>query len=266
MKYAIVTGGASGMGRAVAKLLAKNGYYVFSLDIKENVEPHENIEQINADVTKLETLENVRQIILKKTDRLDAVLNFAGIIMMNSLIEIPEAEFERIFNINVFGAYRVNKVFFDLIQKGKGKILITTSEVAPNKVLPFNGIYGITKKSLDAYAEGLAMELGILGIPVIRLRPGAVATELIDNSSSQMEKFGANTVIYKDILPRFKHIVESEQGTAVPVEKIAKLVLKILKSNRPKLVYAKNTSKKLKLLSVVPAKMQVAIYKKLLIK
>ena len=266
MKYVVVTGGASGMGRAVAKLLAENGYYVFSLDIKENVESYENIEQIKADVTNLQTLKNARKSIMKKTDSLDAVLNFAGIIMMNSLIEIAEEEFERIFNINVFGAYRVNKVFFEMVQKGKGKIIITTSEVAPNKILPFNGIYGITKKALDAYAEGLAMELGILGIPVIRLRPGAVKTELIDNSSSQMERFGANTVIYKDILPRFKHIVESEQGTAVPAEKIAKLVLKILKTNKPKLVYAKNVSKKLKLLNIVPAKMQVAIYKKLLIK
>ena len=266
MKYVVVTGGASGMGRAVSKLLSENGYYVFSLDIKENSEAKENIEQIKTDITKFSDVQKAREIIEKKTDSLDAVLNFAGVIMMNSLIEISEEEFVRIFNINVFGAYRVNKVFFDMVQKGKGKIVVTTSEVAPNKVLPFNGIYGITKKSLDAYAEGLAMELGILGVPVIRLRPGAVKTELIDNSSSQMERFGANTVIYKDILPRFKHIVESEQGTAIPAEKVAKLVLKILKTDKPKLVYAKNTSKKLKLLSIVPAKLQVAIYKKLLIK
>ncbi|MBP3581961.1 MAG: SDR family NAD(P)-dependent oxidoreductase [Clostridia bacterium] len=266
MKYVVVTGGTSGMGRAVSKMLAENGYYVFSLDIKENDEPCKNIEQIKTDITNFKEIQKARETIMQKTDKLDAVLNFAGIIMMNSLIEIAEEEFIKIFNINVFGAYRINKVFFDMVQKGKGKIIITTSEVASNKVLPFNGIYGITKKALDAYAEGLAMELGILGIPVIRLRPGAVKTELIDNSSSQMERFGANTVIYKDILPRFKHIVDKEQGTAIPAEKIAKLVLKILKSNKPKLVYAKNTSKKLKLLSVVPEKMQVAIYKKLLIK
>ncbi len=266
MKYVVITGGASGMGRAVALTLSKNDYYVFSLDIKQNAETIENIEQIKVDVTNLAEIEKAREIVFKKTDKLDAVLNFAGIIMMNSLIEISEEDFIKIFNINVFGAYRVNKVFFDMVQKGKGKIIVTSSEVAPNKVLPFNGIYGITKKSLDAYAEGLAMELGILGIPVIRIRPGAVATELIDSSNKQMENFGKTTVIYKDILPRFKHIVDAEQGSAIPASKIAELVLKILKSNKPKLIYARNISKKLKLLNIVPAKMQVAVYKKLLIK
>ncbi|MBQ8444577.1 MAG: hypothetical protein IJX25_04415 [Clostridia bacterium] len=48
-------------------------------------------------------------------------MNFAGIIMMNSLIEISEEEFVKIFNINVFGAYRINKTFFPLVQKVMAK-------------------------------------------------------------------------------------------------------------------------------------------------
>ena len=158
MKYALITGGASGMGRATALKLAKEGYYVFSLDIKKN-QDCENIEQIVVDVTNMVSIENAYSKVCEKTSNLDAIIHFAGIIMMNSLIEISEKEFERIFNINLFGVYRVNKVFFPLIEKNKGKIIITTSELAPNKILPFNAIYAISKKSLDAYAEGLRMEL-----------------------------------------------------------------------------------------------------------
>ena len=99
--------------------------------------------------------------------------------MMNSLIEISEEDFVKIFNINVFGAYRTNKTFFPLVKNGNGKIIITTSELAPNKILPFNAIYSITKKSLDAYAQGLTMELGLLDIPVVTIRPGAVKTNII---------------------------------------------------------------------------------------
>lgn len=146
MKSVLITGGASGMGRAVALKLAQNGYLVYSGDIKKNSEERENIKQIILDVTSMESVESAFKEISKETDSLAAVLNFAGIIMMDSLIEIEEKEYLKIFDVNVFGAYRVNKVFFPLIQKGRGKIVITTSELAPNKILPFNAIYSISKK------------------------------------------------------------------------------------------------------------------------
>ncbi len=264
MKKVLITGGASGMGRAVALTLAKNGYYVYSGDIKRNNEERENIKQIILDVTSMESVESAFQEISKETDSLDAVINFAGIIMMDSLVEIDEKEYLKIFDVNVFGAFRVNKVFFPLIQKGKGKIIITTSELAPNKILPFNAIYSISKKSLDAYAEGLRMELGLLDIPVITLRPGAVATDLIGHSNNSLEKLESKTKLYKGITTKFKGIVDSEQGTAIPAEKIGKLVLKILNKKRPKYVYTKNASVKLKLLNIVPAKMQMKILKMIL--
>ena len=264
MKRVLVTGGAGGMGRAVALTLSENGYYVYSLDIKKNVEEKENIKQIITDVTSMESVQKAYEEISKETDSLDGVLNFAGIIMMDSLIEISEEEYLKIFNVNVFGAFRINKVFFPLVQKGNGKIVITTSELAPNRILPFNAIYSISKKALDAYAEGLRMELGLLGIPVITLRPGAVATDLIGHSNNSLDKLENKTILYKNITTKFKHIVDSEQGTAIPAEKIGRLVLKILRKKKPKFIYTKNASLKLKLLNIVPAKMEMAILKKIL--
>ena len=264
MKYALITGGASGMGRATALHLSQNGYNVFSLDIKKQAEEIENITQIIADVTNAESIKNAYEIIINITKSLDAVINFAGIIMMNSLIEISEEDFVRIFNINLFGAYRINKQFFPLVKNGNGKIIITTSELAPNKILPFNAIYSISKKSLDAYAEGLRMELGLLNIPVITLRPGAVETPILDDSNKEMQALNDNTTLYKNTITKFKHIVDREQGGAIPPDKIAKLVLKILTKKNPRCIYAKNTSKKLKLLSAIPAKTQIKLLKMIL--
>ena len=210
------------------------------------------------------SIENAYSKVCEKTSNLDAIIHFAGIIMMNSLIEISEKEFERIFNINLFGVYRVNKVFFPLIEKNKGKIIITTSELAPNKILPFNAIYAISKKSLDAYAEGLRMELGLLGIPVITLRPGAVETTLLNDSTNEMNQLKDNTNLYKNNTSKFKKIVDSQQGTAIPPEKIANLVFKLLCKKRTKFTYSKNASVKLKLLNSVPAKLQLKIFRKLL--
>jgi len=129
MKRVLITGSAGGMGRAVALTLAKNGYYVYSCDIKTNPTEHENIKQIVMDVTKTESIENAFRIVSKETEQLDGILNFAGIIMMDSLVEISEEEYLKIFDVNVFGAFRVNKRFFPLIQKNKGKIIITTRRI-----------------------------------------------------------------------------------------------------------------------------------------
>ena len=264
MKYALITGGASGMGRATAINLALNGYTVFSCDINTNPEKVDNIIQIKTDVTDMKSIEATYHEVLKVTDKLDAVINFAGIIMMNSLIEINESEFKKIIDINVGGAYRINKVFFPLIQTGSGRIIVTTSELAENKILPFNAIYSISKKSLDAYTQGLTMELGLLDIPVITLRPGAVSTPIIDSSTKQMENLDANTVLYRDTIHKFKHIVDKEQGSGIAPTKVAKKVLKILNKKRPKLVYKINISLKLKLLNLLPVKLQIKLLKLIL--
>lgn len=264
MKYALITGGASGMGRATAIELANNGYIVFSCDINTNPQEIQNIIQIKTDVTSLQSVQNAYQQVLKVTNKLDAVINFAGIILMNSLIEISEEEFVRIFNINLFGAYRVNKVFFPLVQKANGKIIITTSELAENKILPFNAIYAISKKALDAYAQGLTMELGLLNIPVITLRPGAVETPIIQSSTNQMNNLNENTILYKNTISKFKHIVDNEQNSGIPPQKIAKIVLNILNKKRPKIVYKKNISVKLKLLNALPVKTQIKLLKLIL--
>ncbi|MBO5022474.1 MAG: SDR family NAD(P)-dependent oxidoreductase [Clostridia bacterium] len=264
MKYALITGGASGMGRATALLLAKNGWQVFSCDIKKNDEEAENIVQLLVDVTDSQSVQKAFEFVSAKTSKLDAVINFAGIIMMNSLIEISEEDFIKIFNVNLFGAFRINKTFFPLVQSGNGKIIITTSELAGNKILPFNAIYSISKKALDAYAQGLTMELGLLGVPVVTLRPGAVETPILVDSNKEMEDLNANTTLYKNTITKFKHIVDKEQGGTIPAQKIAKLVLKILQKKNPKHIYKKNNSKKLKLLNFLPTKLQLKIFKAIL--
>ena len=264
MKNVLITGGASGMGRATALKFVENGYKVFSCDIKRNEEEVENITQLIVDVANMESVKKAFIEVSKETDELDAIINFAGIIMMNSLLEISEDDFVKIFNVNVFGAYRINKVFFPLVQKGKGKIVIATSELASNKVLPFNAIYAITKKALDAYAQGLTMELGFLDIPVITLRPGAVETPIIKDSTREMENLDENTTLYKNTITKFKKIVDGEQGGAISPQKIANLVYKIINKKRPKHIYVKNNSKKLKLLNILSTKTQIKLFKMIL--
>ena len=136
-KTVVITGGARGMGRAAALKLAGAGYFVYSLDIQQSgAEPDDprnrNIRELPVDVCQQESIDKAYRQISAEVDRLDGILHFAGMILMDSLVEIPEEQFLKIFQVNLFGAYRINKTFLPLIlaSEPKGRILLTTSELA----------------------------------------------------------------------------------------------------------------------------------------
>ena len=170
MKAILITGASGGMGLATAKHLVSLGYEVYGLDIKP-VETFDHFHFIQTDVTKEESVLESFKAIQEKGINFDSIVHLAGIYDLNSLVEMSEKDFVRIYDINLFGVYRINKAFLPLLNK-KGKIIITTSELAPLDPLPFTGIYGITKAALDKYAYSLRMELQLLDYQVVVLRPG----------------------------------------------------------------------------------------------
>jgi short-subunit dehydrogenase len=183
--------------------------------------------------------------------------------MLDSLIEIEEKNLKKIFDVNFFGVCLVNKIFIKLLKKG-GKILITTSELAPLDPLPFTGIYAITKGALDKYAYSLRMELQLLDISVSVLRAGAVGTEMLGVSTTALEKFCAKTTTYSCNANRFKKVVDNVEAKHIPPTKIAKKTYKILNKKNPKFAYSINRNPLLRLLNAFPKRFQFWIIKKIL--
>lgn len=263
MKYVAVTGAYGGMGKATVCLLAQNGYTVFALDKKVQESLDEKIIPIAVDITQEESVKNAFLQINKRAERLEAIVHFAGIYMLDSLVEMSEERFIRAFNVNLFGVYRVNKAFLPLLKQGS-RIIITSSELAPLDPLPFTGIYAITKTAIEKYAYSLRMEVQLLGIKVSVIRPGAVKTGLLKSSTDELDNFVENTNIYKCNASRFKKIVESVEAKNVSPEKVAKKVFKALTKRRPRYIYNLNLNPLLKLLNILPQRMQTAIIKGIL--
>ena len=205
MKDVLITGAAGGMGRAAALLLRDKGFRVFALD-RRCPEKQEGIIPIEADITTSESVRYALEKVKSYTDNLYAVLHFAGIYMLDSLVEIEDSAFERIFKVNVHGAFLVNKTFLPLLKKGS-RIVITTSELAPLDPLPFTGIYAVTKAALDKYAYSLAMELQLVDIKVSVLRAGAVETGMLGVSTDHLDRFCKETKLYSCNSKKFKDIV-----------------------------------------------------------
>ena len=258
----LITGASGGMGKATADALARAGFRVFALD-RVMGEASENIIPIRADITDEESVIAAYQQVRQNTESLFAVIHFAGIYMLDSLVEMETEEFERIFKINLGGVFLVNKTFLPLLCAGS-RILITTSELAPLDPLPFTGIYAVTKSALDKYAYSLRMELQLMGISVSVLRAGAVSTGMLGASTDALERFCEKTQLYECNAKRFRQIVNSVEAKSVSPEKIAQKAFKMLQTKKPKFAYAVNRNKLLLLLNALPKKMQCDIIKGIL--
>lgn len=262
MEYVLITGASGGMGRATAELFKQKGYTVFALD-KIACEQEENIIPIVADLTDEQSVKNAFQQVSTITNKLFAIIHFAGIYMLNSLVEMTSESFDNIMKINLYGAYYVNKTFLPLLSSGS-KIMITTSELAPLDPLPFTGIYAISKSALDKYAYSLRMELQLLGISVSVLRAGAVKTNMLGASTSQLEQFCNNTKLYKCNAKKFKQIVDSVESKCVDPIKIAQKAYKIVSKHKPKFAYSINRNKLLLILNSLPKGFQCFAIRKIL--
>ena len=255
MRSVLITGASGGMGRATARRLRDLGFRVFALDRVEAV-AEEGILPITADVTSEESVRAALSAVCQQTEHLYAIVHFAGIYMLDSLVEIEDEAFSRMLDVNLRGAYLINKTFLPLLEKGS-RILITTSELAPLDPLPFTGLYAMTKAALDDYAFSLRMELQLLGITVSVLRAGAVETDMLCVSTSALDRFCEKTKLYTCNASRFKAIVEGVEARCIPPQKIAQKAALILRKRKPAFAYAINRNPWLCLLHVLPKRLQL---------
>ena len=255
MKSVLVTGAYGGMGRETVNLLKAQGVRVFALDLKVE-DAEENVIPVVADLTSEESVREAFSVVREQTDNLYAIIHFAGIYRLDSLVEMESGAFDRIFDINVRGAYLVNKTFLPLLGEGS-RILMTTSELAPLDPLPFTGIYAVTKAALDRYAYSLAMELQLLGVKVSVLRAGAVDTGMLGVSTSALDRFCDKTALYSCNASRFKSIVEGVEARCVPPKRIAEKCAQIIGKKHPAFAYSINRNPLLLLLNLLPKRLQL---------
>lgn len=259
----LLTGISGGMGFSIAKKFAESGYFVFGIDKNPLKEDINGVSFIKVDVTKKEEIEQAFKVVKNAGYKLKCIINAAGITDLNSLVEMSEEDFIKMFDTNVFGMYRVNKTFLPLLEE-RGKIIMISSELGPLNPLPFIGIYGITKSTVEKYAYSLRMELQLKGYQVVLIRPGAVDTQMIEESNRQLEKFVSETKQYSEISKQFKDIVSSVESKKIPPEKIAKLIYKVCQKKKAKYVYKINRNLGLLILNALPHRFQNWIIKKLL--
>ena len=258
----LVTGAYGGMGRATVRRFSEMGFRVFALD--QNVlETDEGVIPIEVDVSDEQSVKRAIATVGSMTDRLYAVIHFAGVYMLDSLVEMESEAFEKIFKVNLGGVFLINKYCLPLLGQGS-RILITTSELSTLDPLPFTGVYAVSKAALDKYAYSLRMELQMKEIGVSVLRAGAVDTGMIGGSVAALDRFCLKTVLYTPNAARFRQIVQRVEARRVPPEAVAKRVQRIVCKARPRFAYSINRNPLLLLLNALPKRCQLWIVRQIL--
>ena len=255
----LITGIASGIGKALGDIFLQNGHKVFGIDINEAIEK-DNLITFKGDITNKESLINIKEYIINNNIKLDMIINVAGIHKMASLVENDYNDIKSVIDINLCGTMLVNNVFHTLL-KENGKIVIITSEVASFDPLPFNGLYSISKVALESYAQALRQELNLLGQKVITIQPGAIQTPLANGSLTSTERLANETVLYRRQAKNFLNITKKFMGKPIKTEKLAKFIYKKTIKKNPKYTYKIHHNLGLKLLSILPNRLQCFVVK-----
>ena len=259
----LVTGASGGIGYAVTEYFAKNGVRVYACDVREREFTSENVSFFELDISSPEAVKSASEKLKADGITFDAIVNIAGVFTIDSFIETPTETLKKVFDVNFLGAVYVNKYFHALL-KTDGRILVTTSEVAPLEPMPFNSIYSATKTALESYTQGLRQELNLLGQKVITIRPGAFNTSLAQGSLVKTKELTEKTVLYQGQSKKFYSVVKMFMGKPMPPEKIAPTYYRALKSKRPKLVYSKHLNPLLLLMNLLPKRLQCFAVKTIL--
>ncbi len=190
-RVAVITGAASGIGRATAMELARHGCTVVLADIKEDrlAEAVDEVRRYASDSTTevcdVSDEAQVKQMVQAVHERyrgIDILVNNAGIMRVKSFDEMSEGEFEGQMSVNFYGpAYLIRAVVPIMQRQGRG-IIINMASVAGKLVMPGNSVYSASKAALYALSESLYYELKDKGIHVGMVLPGGTRTGIFDDA------------------------------------------------------------------------------------
>ncbi|MBC2306701.1 D-threitol dehydrogenase [Listeria welshimeri] len=183
-KVAVVTGAASGIGKAMAELFSEKGAYVVLLDIKEDVK--DVAAQINpsrtlalqVDITKKENIEKVVAEIKKVYPKIDILANSAGVALLEKAEDLPEEYWDKTMELNLKGSFLMAQIIGrEMIATGGGKIVNMASQ-ASVIALDKHVAYCASKAAIVSMTQVLATEWAPYNINVNAISPTVILTEL----------------------------------------------------------------------------------------
>ena len=215
-KVAVITGGASGMGRYLAVLLAKMGCNVAICDINEdelsktssmlsryNVASSQHV----VDIGDKTQIDQFYEDVMARHQKVDLVFNNAGITVVSDFDSMPETDWDRVMRVNLEGVINMSRKFLPELKSRPEAALINTSSIFGMVAVPTQSVYHATKFAVRGFTESLVKEMKGTNLQVHSVHPGHVGTN-IASTAKRVESEGSSA------LPTFrgKELSVEEQG------------------------------------------------------
>ena len=257
MKSAVVTGAAGGLGAATVRRLAGAGWQVFAADLDSpalHAMAGDRVVTVPTDVTDGAAVEHLRDTVAGHTHRLDGLVTFAGIVGVGPLVELAEADVRRVMDVNVIGSWLAVRHLFPLLHAGSGRVVLLSSETGWQPAMPFNGPYAMSKHAVEALGDSLRRELALLGVPVVKVQPGAFRTGMVESLMARFEALADASEHYERVLRAARKRIPQEERRAGDPDDLAALVERVLTTPRPRPAYRINTNPQSAALAALPTR------------
>lgn len=243
-KAVLVTGASSGSGKVIAETLALKGYYVYAGARKQKdldaLNAIDNIHALKLDVTIQSEIDAAVKEVERTGHGLYGLVNNAGIAILGPLIETEESDLKYLFEVNVYGPFRITKAFAPILIESKGRIS-TIGSVSGINSAPFYGPYRMSKHAIEAFNDSLALEMEKFDVKVSIIEPSGFSSKLAAATYQRLVKSGFDFEQSR-YQPEWesnwllKNSGKSNINNNIP-EKIAAAVIDTLESEKPKSRY-----------------------------
>jgi NAD(P)-dependent dehydrogenase (short-subunit alcohol dehydrogenase family) len=181
MKTAVVTGGGSGIGRAVVDRLRADGYHVASIDLNPSDDEYAHA----ADVTDRARVEAALSAIRAQLGPVTILVNAAGLDGFKRFTDITFDEWQKVVDVNLHGVFHCTQaVLPDMIEAGWGRI-VNISSSSTHSGTPYMSHYVAAKSAVNGLTKSLALEYGPDGITVNAVPPGFIDTPMLRNAEAR---------------------------------------------------------------------------------
>ena len=181
-KAVLITGASSGIGRHATEALAAEGYFVYAGARKQKdldaLNEIPNVQAIRLDVTKQEEVDAAVETIRNGGRGLHGLVNNAGVVSGGPLIEIDEDAVRWLFDVNVFGVFKVTQAFAPLIIESKGRIT-TIGSISGIGTWIGGGDYTMSKHAIEAFSDTLALEMERFDVKASIIQPGNYKSDIV---------------------------------------------------------------------------------------
>ena len=229
-KVIIITGTSTGIGFALAEYFGKKGDKVYGLS-RKNV-GNQYFTTIPTDITDKAQIDNAVREILEKENRIDILINNAGMGMVGAVEDSTKENIEQLFSLNLIGAVQMMTAVMPSMRAQKQGKIINISSIGSEMGLPFRGFYSASKSALDKVTEAMRYEVSQWNVEVCSLHLGDIKTNIAEG-----RVHAEVSEPYRKIYDRIYQVMNAHVDEGTEPEEVAKYIDMLLAKKKWKAHY-----------------------------